>query len=326
MKSKPIILIAGEPYSVFYEIFLKSLKNKNVRKIKSPILLIGSKKLLKDQMNSLNYKFPIIEIDKNSLKLKKIKNNKINIINVNFSYKKIFDKISNKSNNYINECCNIAIDLIKKTRAKVLINGPISKKYFLKKKYPGMTEFFASKIGYNNKEVMLIFNKELSVSPVTTHLPLKRIFNKITKNKIIKNIKTINNFYIKNLKIKPNIAVTGLNPHCESSEKESEEDKIILPAIKLLKKNNIKVSGPYPADTIFLKKNCKTFDVIIGMFHDQVLTPIKTIYGFKAINITLGLPFLRITPDHGPNQNMIGKNKSSAESLVNALQFANKIK
>ena len=145
MKSEPIILIAGEPYSVFYEIFLKSLKNKNVRKIKSPILLIGSKKLLKDQMNSLNYKFPIIEIDKNSLKLKKIKNNKINIINVNFSYKKIFDKISNKSNNYINECCNIAIDLIKKTRAKVLINGPISKKYFLKKKYPGMTEFFASK-------------------------------------------------------------------------------------------------------------------------------------------------------------------------------------
>ncbi len=326
MKSKPIILIAGEPYSVFYEIFLKSLKNKNVRKIKSPILLIGSKKLLKDQMNSLNYKFPIIVIDKNSLKLKKIKNNKINIINVNFSYKKIFDKISNKSNNYINECCNIAIDLIKKTRAKVLINGPISKKYFLKKKYPGMTEFFASKIGYNNKEVMLIFNKELSVSPVTTHLPLKRIFNKITKNKIIKNIKTINNFYIKNLKIKPNIAVTGLNPHCESSENKSEEDKIILPAIKLLKKNNIKVSGPYPADTIFLKKNRKTFDVIIGMFHDQVLTPIKTIYGFKAINITLGLPFLRITPDHGPNQNMIGKNKSSAESLVNALQFANKIK
>ena len=326
MKSKPIILIAGEPYSVFYEIFLKSLKNKNVRKIKSPILLIGSKKLLKDQMDSLNYKFPIIEIDKNSLKLKKIKNNKINIVNVNFSYKKIFDKISNKSNNYINECCNIAIDIIKKTRAKVLINGPISKKYFLKKKYPGMTEFFASKTGYNNKEVMLIFNKELSVSPVTTHLPLKRIFNKITKNKIIKNIKTINNFYIKNLKIKPNIAVTGLNPHCESSEKKSEEDKIILPAIKLLKKNNIKVSGPYPADTIFLKKNYKTFDVIIGMFHDQVLTPIKTIYGFKAINITLGLPFLRITPDHGPNQNMIGKNKSSAESLVNALQFANKIK
>ncbi len=326
MRSKPIILIAGEPYSVFYEIFFKSLKNKNIKKIKSPILIIGSKKLLKDQMNSLNYKFSVNEIDKDFLKLKKIKNNKINIINVNFKYKKIFDKISNKSNNYINECCDVAIDLVGKTKSKVLINGPISKKFFLKKKYPGMTEYFASRTGNFGKEVMLIFNKDLSVSPITTHLPLKNIFSKISKNKIISNVNTINSFYIKYLKKKPKIALTGLNPHCESLEKLSEEDKIISPAIKKLKKKKIKIFGPYPSDTIFLKKNYIDFDVIIGMYHDQVLAPIKTIYDFNAINITLGLPFLRITPDHGPNHSMLGKNKSSAKSLVNALLFANEIK
>ena len=326
MKNKPIVLIAGEPHSIFYEIFLKSFKNKNIKKIRSPIILIGSKKLLEDQINFYNYKFHINDIDKNFSKSIKCKNNQINVINVNFNYKKIFDKISNKSNNYINDCCDIAIDLVKKKKLKVLINGPISKKNFLKNKYAGMTEYFASKTGNKNKEVMLIYNNNLSVSPITTHLPLKKIFSKITKNKIINSVKTINNFYIKYLRKKPKIAVTGMNPHCESFKNKSEEDKIISPAIKRLKKNKITISGPFPADTIFLEKNYKNFNVIVGMYHDQVLTPIKTIYGFDAINITLGLPFLRITPDHGPNESMLGKNKSSANSLINALLFANKIK
>ena len=185
MKNRPIVLIAGEPYSVFYEIFLKSLKNKSIKKIRSPIILIGSKRLLQDQINFYNYKFYINELDKNFSKPIRYKNNQINIINVNFNYKQIFDKISDKSNNYINDCCNIAIDLIKKKKVKTLINGPISKKNFLKKKYAGMTEYFASKTGNKNKEVMLIYNNNLSVSPVTTHLPLKKIFSKITKKKLL---------------------------------------------------------------------------------------------------------------------------------------------
>ena len=189
MKNRPIILIAGEPYSIFYEIFLKSLKNKSIKKIRSPIILIGSKKLLEDQINFYNYKFYINEIDKNFSKLIKYKNNQINIINVNFNYKKIFDKISNKSNNYINQCCDIAIDLVKNRKVKVLINGPISKKSFLKKKYAGITEYFASITGNKNKEVMLIYNNNLSVSPITTHLPLKKIFSKITKKKLLTALK-----------------------------------------------------------------------------------------------------------------------------------------
>ena len=100
--------------------------------------------------------------------------------------------------------------------------------------------------------------------------------------------------FLKNiLKKKPNIAITGLNPHCESNFKKSEEKNIIIPAINYLKSKKFKVSGPFPADTIFLKDNYKKFDVIIGMYHDQVLAPIKSIFGFNAINITLGLPFLK---------------------------------
>ena len=103
-----------------------------------------------------------------------------------------------------------------------------------------------------------------------------------------------------------------------------EEEKIIIPAIQYLSKKRFKVYGPYAADTIFLRDKLKKFDVILGMYHDQVLAPIKSIFGFKAINITLGLPFLRISPDHGPNFEMFLKNKSNPDSLIEAIKFLDK--
>ena len=106
--------------------------------------------------------------------------------------------------------------------------------------------------------------------------------------------------------------------------KFNEDEKIVKPVIDKLIKKNYKVNGPLPADTIFLRNNRKNFDVILGMYHDQVLTPIKTIYEYDAINITLGLPFLRISPDHGPNEKMLGKNKSNPLSLIKAISFLDK--
>ncbi len=167
---------------------------------------------------------------------------------------------------------------------------------------------------------MLIYNKKLSVCPVTTHLPISQVTKKIDKKLIKEKIIIINDFYKKFLGFKPKIAVTGLNPHCESVLQFNEDEKIVLPAIKSLKKK-INVKGPFSADTIFLKDNRKKFDVIIGMYHDQVLGPLKTLFEYDAINITLGLPFLRVTPDHGPNEKMIGRNKSNPTSLIKALNF-----
>jgi 4-hydroxy-L-threonine phosphate dehydrogenase PdxA len=115
-----------------------------------------------------------------------------------------------------------------------------------------------------------------------------------------------------------------MNPHCESILKNNEDRKIVMPAIKLAKLNKISVDGPFPADTIFLKQNRQKFDVILGMYHDQVLTPIKTLFEYDAINITMGLPFLRVSPDHGPNEKMINKNLSNPQSLIRALEFLDK--
>ena len=324
MKIKPIIIVSGEPYGIFLEIFFKTLNNKKIKTYKTPILIIASYDLLLKQMQKLKYSFKIKLIDDKFFNLNKLNNKNINLINVSFNCKKTFDKISSKSNNYIAQCFSLGLKLMKKHKGCALINGPISKKHFLKKKFPGITEYLASQTGHRGKEVMLIYNNNLSVSPLTTHLPLKNIFKKITIKRIIKQVITINKFYKKFLNKMPKIAITGLNPHCESIKDKNEEKKIINPAIKLLSQKKIKILGPFPADTLFINKNVKKFDVIIGMYHDQVLAPMKSIYNFDAINITLGLPFDRISPDHGRNENMLGKNLSNPLSLLKAIQFLEK--
>jgi 4-hydroxythreonine-4-phosphate dehydrogenase len=320
MNYNPILIVAGEPNSVFLEIFFKSLNKNN---FKNPLILIVSKQLLLDQMKVLGFKFKINLVNKNYLYLNELNNKKINIIDVDYNFEKPFENISSKSNNYITECFDVALKILDKNKYTSLINGPISKKTFLKGKFLGITEYLAKKTKKKNV-AMLIYNKKLSVSPITTHLPLKDVNKNITKTKIKNQIKLIANFYKKRLKKKISIAITGLNPHCESNYKSSEEDRIIKPAINNLIKRKYKVSGPFAADTIFMKEQLKKYDVIVGMYHDQVLTPSKTLFGFDAINITLGLPFIRISPDHGPNTSMLGKNSSNPKSLIKALKFLDK--
>ena len=322
MSYKPIILVAGEPNSIFFEILFKVLKTK---KIKSPLILIASYKILSLQMKRLNFKINIKLLDFKKINDYKLNNTSINLINVNYNQKKAFEKISDKSNNYIRKCFEIAIFLIKTNFSNRLINGPISKKNFLKNKFLGITEFFAQKFK-KKKIAMLIYNKNLSVCPVTTHLPLKKVSKAINKKLITEKVLLIDDFYKIFIGYKPKIALTGLNPHCESISNFNEDEKIIKPAVKSLVKRKFRVSGPYPADTIFLKKNRKKFDVILGMYHDQVLSPIKTLFEYDAINITLGLPFVRISPDHGPNEKMVGKNVSNPLSLYKAISFLEKIK
>jgi len=320
MNYKPIIIVAGEPNSVFLEIFFKALKYK---KYKSPMILICSLKILNLQMEKFKIKKKINLLEISKLKSYNLNNKSINLINVNFNQKKVFEKISNTSNRYIQNCFEVAFDLIKNQYSNKFINGPISKKSFLNKKFLGITEFIAKKFS-TKKNAMLIYNKELSVCPVTTHLPLKFVSNSIKKKVIHEKIDLINRFYKKNFNIKPRIGVLGLNPHCETIDKFNEDEKIIKPIIKYLKKSRYNVSGPLSADTAFLKNNRKNFDVILGMYHDQVLTPIKTLFEYDAINITLGLPFTRISPDHGPNQKMLGENISNPLSLIKAISFLEK--
>ena len=321
MNIKPIIIISGEPYGIFNEIFLK-IKKKKIN-FKRPIILIGSKKILFNEIKKFKYSYDINLIKYNEFNLKKLKKNntnKINLIDVEFSSSKT-NKISNKMiKGYIENCFNIGTEFISKYQCAGLINGPINKKTFLNYKFPGITEYMAKRFKVKNY-AMLIHSKKLSVCPITTHLPLRYVHKHISRDKIVKKTKLIYSFFIKKFKKKPKIAITGFNPHCESPIKNSEEKKIIEPAIKSLKRDKIFLKGPFPTDTLFMKNEIKKYDVVIGMYHDQVLTPIKSLYGFEAINLTLGLPFIRISPDHGPNEKMFGKNLSDPTSLLQAINF-----
>ena len=180
MNYKPILIVHGEPNSVFLEIFFKSLKYK---KFKNPLVLICSQKILKFQMKKLRFKIGIKIINPLLLNEIKLNNKTINIIDVNYNKNLTFQKISSKSNEYIKDCFETSFKILKSEITNKLINGPISKKSFLNKKFLGITEYLTKK-SKANQNAMLIYNKKLSVCPITTHLPLKSVVKNITKKQI----------------------------------------------------------------------------------------------------------------------------------------------
>ena len=320
----PIAIIAGEPNSISSEIIFKSwlLIKKFTHR---PILVIGNIELLNIQKKRMKFKISIKEVNKN-FKNADLYGNKLPVYNVNYKQKKIFQKISTKSNNYIFKSFDVAVKLIKRKKILGFINCPIHKETLLKKKYKGITEFLSKKYGAKNNGVMLIYNKKLAVSPLTTHIPLRNVSSEIKKSEIINKIQVINNFYRKIIKKKPKIAILGLNPHNYSATKYSEEKKIIIPAVKIIKNKGINITGPITTDASFAIYKKYKFNIIFGMYHDQVLTPFKALFKYDAINITLGLPFIRISPDHGVGENIVGKKIANPQSLVESIKFFNIIK
>jgi len=322
--TKLIAIIAGEPNSISSEIIFKiwKLRKKYIHK---PFFVIGSMHLLNLQKKKLKYNVKLKKIN-NSLNIKRMQDTALPVYDVIYRQKKPFEKITKKSNSYVFNCFNIAIKLIKRKKILGFVNCPVSKETLFKNKYQGITEFLSKRAGKTGNEVMLIYNKKLSVSLLTTHIPIKNISNKIVKSKIVKKVVIINNFFKNTFEKKPKFAVLGLNPHCFSSEKKSEEKEIILPSIRNLKKKGIKIIGPISPDTSFMFFKEKKIDVIFGMYHDQVLTPFKALFKYNAINITLGLPYIRTTPDHGVGKDIIARKKANPKSLIESIKFFNYIK
>ncbi len=323
--NKPIAIIAGEPNSISSEIIFKCWKLKK-KYIHKPLFIIGSVQLLNLQMKQLKYKIKIKKINKH-FKIRDLNEIELPVYDIDYTQKKPFEKISSKSNKYIFKCFEVALKFVKDKKILGFINCPISKEYLFKNKHQGVTEFLSKKFNKkNNNEVMLIYNKKLSVSPITTHIPLNQVSKKINQYKIVEKVKIINNFYKKFLNKKPNFAILGLNPHNFSISKKSEEKKIINKAIKSLVKLKINAKGPVAPDSSFVIFKKYKFDVIIGMYHDQVLSPFKALYNFFAINITLGLPYIRISPDHGIAEDIVGKKIANPNSLIESIKFFNYIK
>ncbi|MDC0619354.1 4-hydroxythreonine-4-phosphate dehydrogenase PdxA [Pelagibacteraceae bacterium] len=315
---KKIIIISGDPNSINSEIIFKSWKKIN-KSLKKRIFVISNYQLLKQQFLKLKYNIKMIKID--SLD-KTIDSDQLKVLNVDLVFKNPFKVDIKQASKFVENSLNLAHKLAVNKKVCGMINCAIDKKLLRNK--IGVTEYLANKCNIRNKsEVMLIRNKNLSVSPITTHINVRNIAKKIKPLTIENKVKTIDNWYKKIFFKRPKIGVLGLNPHNSELRKDSEEKKIIIPTILKLKNYGINIKGPIVSDTIFIS-NFKKYDVIIGMYHDQVLSPFKALFKFNAINITLGLKYLRLSPDHGTAFDLIGKKKASPLSLIECINFINK--
>ena len=323
MRNK-IIIVTGDPNSINSEIIYKVWK-KLKKSIKKNIYFISNFSLLNSQFKKLNYSIKATDI-KNIAE--SANHEKLKVINIDLKFKNPFNVSNFYASKFVKESLNCAHDLCLDKTVKGMINCPINKKLINinSNKNLGITEYLAKKCNVkNNSEAMLISNKRLIVTPITTHIDIRDVSKKINKKIIINKIKTINTWFYNKFKKKPNFGVLGLNPHNSELKKNSEEKKIILPAIYSLKKKKIKVFGPIPSDTAFIDFRNRNFNVLIGMYHDQVLSPFKALFKFNAINITLGIPILRISPDHGTGKDIIKKNLANPLSLIEAIKFFNKV-
>jgi 4-hydroxythreonine-4-phosphate dehydrogenase len=227
----------------------------------------------------------------------------------------------------------ICISLVHSGQAAAVVTNPISKDVLQRGgfSHPGHTEFLGelaqSLFGVQCRPVMMLWSPELAIVPATIHVPVAEIPRLLTKELLVETGRILIQDLEKRFRIaRPRLAVCGLNPHAgENGRMGREEIEIIAPAIEDLRRSGIHVHGPYPADTMFHRGARANYDAALAMYHDQALIPVKTLAFDTAVNVTLGLPFVRTSPDHGTAFDIAGEGKADPSSLIAALQLATRL-
>jgi len=253
-------------------------------------------------------------------------NGELKIINLDYKNTVVSGQLDKSNSLQQLEGLKNSIELCLSKEFDALITLPIHKKILSSKtkKFTGHTEYIANACGYKGNEVMVLSNKKLNVALATTHIALKDVPSKITQESLCNTISTIHNELEKKFKIpSPKITVTGLNPHCgEDGEFGDEEIKVIKPAISKMQELGIAISGPIPSDTAFTPKEIKKTDCYLAMYHDQGLAPFKALTFGKGVNVTLGLPIIRTSVDHGTGLDIAGSTKIDSSSFFESIKLA----
>ncbi|MDE5441823.1 4-hydroxythreonine-4-phosphate dehydrogenase PdxA [Bradyrhizobium sp. CSA207] len=225
-----------------------------------------------------------------------------------------------------------AVADVRDGRAGAVVTNPIAKSVLYRAgfRHPGHTEFLAelaAQDGCAPQPVMMLWSPRLAVVPVTIHVSLREALSQLTSDLIVSTVHIVATELKSRFGIaRPRIAISGLNPHAgEDGSLGHEEQTIIAPALKALRNDGIEARGPLPADTMFHEAARDTYDCAVCMYHDQALIPIKTVAFDDAVNVTLGLPFIRTSPDHGTAFDIAGSGKASPASLIAALQLASRM-
>jgi len=324
---KKIIYSPGEPAGIGPDLIIKLACSKSWEDFKIPIVSIGDPNLFLQRAKLLKKKVKIEEVSS----LYNLKNNfkgTIKVLKVSKCANTFPGKLYKSNAKYVLDNLTFGIKEALKNEGTALVTGPISKENIIsiKKDFSGHTEYIRD-VTDSNDVLMMLASKKLRVSIATTHVPLKKVHKLITKKLIINKVNILHKDLVEKFNIKkPNIKILGLNPHAgENGKIGVEEKKEIIPAVKFLRKNNIDVSLPISADTAFSEKNLNQTDAYLGMYHDQVLPVLKALSFGDSINITLGVPIIRTSVDHGVALDIAGTNNSDTSSLELSIKTAKKL-
>ena len=324
---KKIIYSPGEPSGIGPDLIIQLCKSTFWTDVKIPIVCLSDPKLLNARASDLEKKIKL-EVLSDLSELKANKRNVIQVLRVSDCKNTNCGKLYKSNAQYVLDNLQFGIDEAFKNKNHALVTGPISKENIISinKAFLGHTEYIQQRTK-SDEVLMLLASDQLKVALATTHIPLKKVANRISKELVISKAITLNQGLKQKFKIKnPNIKLLGLNPHSgEGGKIGKEEIDILIPAVKELRKKKINISYPISADTAFTKKNLKETDAFLGMYHDQVLPVIKALSFGSAINITLGVPITRTSVDHGVALDISGTGKSDPSSLKEAIKTAKKI-
>lgn len=314
-KYQPIVITCGDPAGVGPEVAVSAWK---ALRDEIPLCILIDPNFLPKNINIKILKQPPLTSD--------IERNSLTVIRQNFAAHRIPGKPNPKHAEATINAIKRGVQFVKNGQCSAICTMPISKS-ILKKganfPFPGHTEYLAHLDGNKNYAMMLV-NKYLRVVPVTIHIPIKDITKYLNSELIEKTIKTTHQELTGRLSISnPNIWVSGLNPHAgENGTIGDEEQRFIIPIIKKLQSEGYNLIGPLSADTMFYGKKRPRFDAAICMYHDQALIPIKTLDFHSSVNLTIGLSFIRTSPDHGTAFDIAGKNLANPTSTIEAIKLA----
>ena len=311
----------GDLNGIGIEIILKTFKDNRMMDFCTPIIF-GSNKIVAQHKKILNIQesnFNIIN------SIKDVNSKKPNLLNISKEEVKLtIGAASKKSGKFSFDSITAACQALKNKEIDILVTAPINKSSIQEtvKNFIGHTEFLEG--NFTGDSLMIMISEFMKIAFVTGHIPLSEVHQNITTELIIKRAIQLNNSLIEDFGCShPKIAILGINPHAGENTLLGNEDKdIILPAIKKLKENKIMAFGPYPADSFFMPKNLTVFDGILSMYHDQGLTPFKTLSFQDGVNYTSGLNIIRTSPVHGTAYEIAGKGEANEQSFRSSVFLA----
>ncbi|WP_438749263.1 4-hydroxythreonine-4-phosphate dehydrogenase PdxA [Pararhizobium sp. O133] len=328
--NRPLALTMGDPAGIGLDISLDAWINRHAWQV-PPFLFLGDPAVLSDRARLLGHDVPIRETgcDQASAAFK----DSLPVLPIPCAAGVMAGQPDPANANAITGAIETAVRLTMEGETSAVVTNPIAKSvlYDAGFQFPGHTEFLADigerATGMQLLPVMMLAGPKLMAVPVTIHIPLKDVPEQLTSDLIYRTCAIT----VADLKARfglpsPRVAVAGLNPHAgEGGALGLEDDAIIRPVIERLKSEGVDISGPLPADTMFHDRARATYDVAVCMYHDQALIPAKALGFDDSVNVTLGLPFIRTSPDHGTAFSLAGKGIARADSLLAALRMARQL-